>query len=136
VDALIERAAVEGMSMIIEGAHVVPGFMDLESRSDRIVAVPAIVTVEEEEVHRSHFTTRSSDHADRPSIRYLRSFDDIRRVQRYVKSQALSHGVPVIPNYNFDHTLAALIDLVMERVTERAATAAMSGGNVQKGQTA
>jgi 2-phosphoglycerate kinase len=137
VDALIERAAVEGMSMIIEGAHVVPGFMDLESRSDRIVAVPAIVTVEEEEVHRSHFTTRSTDHADRPSIRYLLSFDDIRRVQRYVKSQALSHGVPVIPNYNFDHTLAALIDLVMERVTERAATAAaMSGGNVQKGQTA
>jgi 2-phosphoglycerate kinase len=134
VDALVERAAVEGMNMVIEGAHVVPGFVDLESRSDRILAVPAIVTVEEEEVHRSHFTSRSIDQAGRPSMRYLRGFEDIRRVQRYVKSQALSHGVPVIPNYNFDHTLAALIDLVMERVTERAGMVATT--NLRKGQTA
>jgi 2-phosphoglycerate kinase len=136
IDALIQRAAVEGMSMIIEGAHVVPGFLELESRSDRILAVPAIVTVEDEEVHRSHFTTRSIDHADRPSVRYLRGFDDIRRVQRYVKSQALSHGVPVIPNYNFDHTLAAVIDLVMERVTERAAQARPAMAGAMKGRTA
>jgi 2-phosphoglycerate kinase len=120
VDALIRRAALEGMSMIIEGAHVVPGFVDLESRSDRIVAVPVIVTVEEEEVHRTHFMARSADHAGRPATRYLEGFDRIRRVQRYIKSQALSHGVPVIPNYDFDHMLAAVIDLVMERVTERA----------------
>ena len=136
LDALIERAAVEGMSMIIEGAHVVPGFIDVGSRSDRILAVPAIVTVEEDEVHRSHFTTRSIDHAERPSMRYQRGFDDIRRVQRYVKSQALSHGVPVIPNYNFDHTLAALIDLVMERVTERAQVGVRANGSdVREGRT-
>jgi hypothetical protein len=28
--------------------------------------------------------------------------------------------VPVIPNHSFDRTLAAIIDLVMERATERA----------------
>jgi 2-phosphoglycerate kinase len=59
----------------------------------------------------------------RPAARYLKRFDEIRRIQRYIKSQALSHGVPVIPNYNFDRSLAAVIDLVMERVTERAALA-------------
>ncbi|HEX9122749.1 MAG TPA: 2-phosphoglycerate kinase [Actinomycetota bacterium] len=135
VDALVERAAVEGMSMIIEGAHVVPGFLNLEPRRDRILAVPVIVTVEDEEVHRSHFSVRSSDHQGRPAGRYLNGFENIRRVQRYIKSQALSHGVPVIPNYNFDHTLAAVIDLVMERVTERVApVGAMSGST--KGRTA
>jgi 2-phosphoglycerate kinase len=41
-------------------------------------------------------------------------------VQRYIKSQALSHGVPIIPNYDFDRSIAAVIDLVMERATERA----------------
>jgi hypothetical protein len=35
----------------------------------------------------------------------------------------LSHGVPVIANYSFDRALAAIIDLVMERATERTATA-------------
>ena len=55
----------------------------------------------------------------RPATRYIDGFENIRRLQRYVKSQALSHGVPVIPNYNFDQALAAVIDLVMEKVTER-----------------
>ena len=35
--------------------------------------------------------------------------------------QALSHGVPVIPNYSFDQSIAAVVDLVMERATTRAA---------------
>ena len=29
-----------------------------------------------------------------------------------MKSQALSHGVPVIPNYSFDQSIATVIDLV------------------------
>jgi 2-phosphoglycerate kinase len=137
VDALVRRAALEGMSMIIEGAHVVPGFVDVASRSEAIVAVPVIVTVEDEEVHRTHFLARSTDHSGRPATRYLKGFENIRRVQRYIKSQALSHGTPIIPNYNFDHTLAAMIDLVMERVTERAqqASPAVRAG-ATKGLTA
>ncbi|MEX2276120.1 MAG: hypothetical protein WEA10_11235 [Actinomycetota bacterium] len=121
IDALLDRAAVEGTSLVIEGAHVVPGFFDLVSRSERILAVPVIITVEDEEVHRSHFDARSMDVTNRPATRYLSSFENIRRLQRYVKSQALSHGVPVIPNYNFDRSLAAVTDLIMRRTTERAA---------------
>jgi 2-phosphoglycerate kinase len=37
-----------------------------------------------------------------------------------VKSQALSHGVPMLPNYSFDQSIAAVMDLVMERATQRA----------------
>jgi len=121
LNALIDRAAMEGTSIIIEGAHVVPGFIDLATWEDRILAVPVIVTVEDEDVHRSHFVARSSDHEGRPAPRYLDGFENIRRVQRYLKSQALSHGVPVIPNYSFDRSLAAVIDLVMAKAMERAA---------------
>ncbi|HLA93375.1 MAG TPA: hypothetical protein VJO36_07575 [Actinomycetota bacterium] len=121
VQALVERAAMEGTHLIIEGAHVVPGFLELDAWRSRILAVPVIVTVEDEDVHRSHFAVRSSDHTGRPSQRYLDRFEDIRRVQRYIKSQALSHGTPVIANHGFDRALAGVIDLVMERATERAA---------------
>ncbi len=119
--ALIERSAVEGTSSIIEGAHVVPGFLDVERFGDRVLAVPVVVTVEEEEVHRSHFQARSADSAARPFDRYLSNFDNIRRVQRYIKSQALSHDWPVIASYNLDQTIAAIIDLVVDRATERVA---------------
>jgi 2-phosphoglycerate kinase len=120
VHALLDRAAMEGTSLIIEGAHIVPGFLDPSAWADRVLAVPVILTVEEEDVHRRHFSVRASDHAGRPATHYLESFDNIRRVQRYIKSQALSHGVPVVANYNFDRSLSAVIDLVMDRATERA----------------
>jgi len=120
--ALIERSAVEGTSSIIEGAHVVPGFLDVERFGDRVLAVPVVVTVEEEEVHRSHFQARSADSSSRPFDRYLSNFDNIRRVQRYIKSQALSHDWPVIASYNLDQTIAAIIDLVVDRATERLAS--------------
>jgi 2-phosphoglycerate kinase len=124
IHALLDRAAMEGTSLIIEGAHVVPGFIDPTAWQDRALVVPMIVTIEDEEMHRDHFAARAADHAGRPASRYLDGFENIRRVQRYIKSQALSHGVPIIPNYNFDRSLAAVIDLVMERATERASAMA------------
>jgi 2-phosphoglycerate kinase len=118
INALLERAAVEGTSVVVEGAHVVPGFFDLAPYEGRILAIPVVVAVEDEDVHRSHFSARSSESGGRPYDRYLQGFSNIRRVQKYIKSQALSHNVPVIPNYSLDQALAAIIDLVVERATE------------------
>ena len=118
IHALVERAAVEGTSVVVEGAHVVPGFFDLTPYEGRVLAVPVVLTVDDEELHRTHFVARSTDSSARPFERYMRGFPNIRRVQKYIKSQALSHNVPVIPSYNIDQALAAIIDLVVERATE------------------
>ena len=118
IRALVERAAVEGTSIVIEGAHVVPGFFDLEAFEGRVLAVPVVVTVDDEDLHRSHFAVRSTDASSRPFERYVQGFPNIRRVQKYIKSQALSHNVPVIPNYSLDQALAAIIDLVVDRATD------------------
>jgi 2-phosphoglycerate kinase len=120
IQALLRRAAVEGTSVIIEGAHAVPGFIDLEPWQDRVLAVPVIISVDDEELHRGHFVVRSGDAPSRPSDRYVKGFGNIRKVQKYIKSQALSHGVPVIPNYNLDQAIGAVIDLVIQRATEHA----------------
>jgi len=135
IDALIDRAVMEGTSIVIEGAHVVPGFFDVERHGDRILAVPFVVGVDDEDRHQSHFAARENAIAARPAARYAEGFDGIRRLQRYVKSQALAHGVPVIPNYSFDQSIAAVIDLVMARVTARAADTA-PGRDDRKGRTA
>jgi 2-phosphoglycerate kinase len=87
-----------------------------------VLAVPVVVTVEDEDVHRSHFVARRVDSSSRPFQRYLAGFQNIRRVQKYVKSQALMHGVQVIPNYSLDQALSAVIDLVVERATEQLGT--------------
>lgn len=118
IRSLIARAAVEGTSIILEGAHVVPGFIDLESVEERVLPVPLVVTVDDEEVHLSHFVARHADSSRRPFDRYIKGFGNIRKVQRYIKSQALSHGWPVVSSYSLDQTIAAVIDLVVERATE------------------
>jgi 2-phosphoglycerate kinase len=120
IRALIERAAVEGTSVIIEGAHLVPGFLDVPLFTEQVVSVPLVVSVEDEEIHRSHFAARSADSSARPFDRYITNFDNIRRVQKYIKSQALTHGWPIVSSYNLDQTIAAIIDLVVDRATERA----------------
>jgi 2-phosphoglycerate kinase len=118
IQALIKRAVVEGTSAVIEGAHVVPGFFDLSPYEGKVLAVPVVLTVEDEDLHRSHFVARSTDSSSRPMERYLQGFPNIRRVQKYIKSQAFSHGVPVIPNYSLDQALSAVIDLVVELANE------------------
>jgi 2-phosphoglycerate kinase len=118
IDALIERAAAEGTSVVVEGPHVVPGFFDLDRYGERILPVPVVVEVEDEGRHLNHFPARET--GPRPADRYVSNFENIRKLQRYIKSQALSHGVPVVSNHSFDQALSALIDLVMERATDRA----------------
>lgn len=119
--ALLERAAVEGTSVIIEGAHAVPGFVDFDNWAGKLLPVQVVLTVEDDDIHRTHFVARGAEAATRPAERYLQDFDKIRKVQKYIKSQALHHGVPVIPNFNLDQSLTAIIDLIVERSTAWAA---------------
>jgi 2-phosphoglycerate kinase len=118
VEALIARAADEGTDLIVEGAHLVPGFVDPSRFKDRAVVVSLVVTVDDEELHRSHFQVRGQSTRSRPGDRYVALFDNIRKQQRYVKSQALQHGVAVVPSYNLDATLSQVIDLVVNEAID------------------
>jgi 2-phosphoglycerate kinase len=116
VRALVGRAIMEGTDLILEGAHIAPGFLDL-SEFEGAVVVPFVVTVDDEELHRSHFILRAHESRGRVSDRYLDHFDNIRKIQRYVKSLAMEHGMPIIPSYNLDATLSQVIELVVTEAT-------------------
>jgi 2-phosphoglycerate kinase len=117
IQALIRRAMVEGTDLIVEGAHVVPGFINHTDFPDAVV-VPLVITADDAEVHRAHFMMRAHETRSRPSDRYLDFFDSIRKIQRYVKSLALERGVPLVPSYNLDSTLSQVIELVVSRAME------------------
>jgi 2-phosphoglycerate kinase len=124
--ALLDRAAVEGHNLIVEGAHVVPGFLDVEPYRDRLVAIPVIVTVDDEEMHRTHFFMGG---ADRRRERHANGFANIRKVQKYIRSLALANGVPVILNYDVDLAIAGVVDLIMRRATEHLTAGGMGTGD-------
>ena len=115
--ALVRRAVAENTDLILEGAHLVPGFMDPAEFTDAVV-VQFIITVDDADAHRSHFLARAHDNRSRASDRYLEFFDNIRKIQRYVKSLALERNVPIVPSYSLDATLAHVIELVVSRAME------------------
>jgi 2-phosphoglycerate kinase len=116
-EALIRRAVAENTDLILEGAHLVPGFVDPAEFTDAFV-VQFIIAVDDEEAHRSHFLARGHESRSRPSDRYLEFFDNIRKIQRYVKSLALERNVPIVHSYSLDATLAQVIELVVSRAMQ------------------
>ena len=112
--ALIDRAIAEGTDMIIEGAHLVPGFLE-GVESDEALIVPLLLVVEDEELHRSHFFLRGRDLGKRGHERYINNFKKIRRIQKYMVSSAMMRGVPIINHYDHDATLSEIIDHVLKR---------------------
>ena len=91
--------------------------MDPAEFTDAFV-VQFIITCDDADAHRSHFLARAHDNRSRPSERYLEFFDNIRKIQRYVKSLALERNVPIVPSYSLDATLAQVIELVVSRAME------------------
>jgi 2-phosphoglycerate kinase len=132
VTQLIRRAVVEGTDMIIEGAHVVPGFLTLP-RSDEALVAPMVVTVDDERIHRDHFVARSQDSRSRGHGRYLEHFEEIRKIQEYVRGLAVEHGVPVVPSYGLDATVARVMEIVVEATTGGADGLADRSGAIEHG---
>jgi 2-phosphoglycerate kinase len=110
--ALIDRAIAEGTDMILEGAHLVPGFLQ-SVESDEAVIVPLLVAVGDEELHKSHFYRRGRDTSKRDGDRYLNAFKKIRKIQKYMVNSALMRGVPVIEHVDLDTSLSEVVDHVL-----------------------
>lgn len=128
--ALIRRAVAENTDLILEGAHLVPGFLDPDEFTDAFV-VQFVIAVDDPDAHRSHFLARAHDTRSRPSDRYLDFFDNIRKIQRYIKSLALERNVPIVHSYSLDATLAQVIELVVSRAMQE--IPAQNGVSVEPG---
>ena len=116
VKSLIERAVVEGVSMVLEGIHVAPGYIDPSQFKDASV-VKLLIGVDDEEAHRSNFYIREvQTEGMRPFERYRANFDNIRLLGHYVEDLAREHGVPVVHSHQLDRTVAEVLELVVDAV--------------------
>ncbi|MFN2589127.1 MAG: hypothetical protein ABR613_13560 [Actinomycetota bacterium] len=129
--ALIDRAIQEGTDMILEGAHLVPGFLQ-SVESDKAIIVPLLITIDDEDLHRSHFFRRGRDSSGRGGQRYLNAFKKIRRLQKYMASSALMRGVPMVSHYDLDATLSEVIDHVINKALDSVEKGVAVGGTDEK----
>jgi 2-phosphoglycerate kinase len=117
IASLIERAVLEGVSMIVEGIHLVPGYIDTAEFKNASV-VQLIVTVDDEETHRSHFYIREvRTEGSRPFEKYRSNFDNIRLLGGYIEDLAKEHDVPLVHSMQLDAAVAETLELIVDSVT-------------------
>ena len=114
--SLIERSVLEGVSLVLEGIHVAPGYIE-PSQFKNASVVQVLIGVEDEEEHRSHFYIREvQTEGKRPFERYLAAFPNIRLLGEYVEELARDHNIPVVYSEQLDRTVAEVLELVVDIV--------------------
>jgi 2-phosphoglycerate kinase len=114
VEAAIHRALNEGWSMVLEGIHLVPGMVP--DQIEGALIVHAVMAIEPEEVHRSHFLIRdTASGGTRPHAKYLDHLGDIRHLQDFIVDEAQKAGVPVIENEGIESAIGEVLELVFEQ---------------------
>ena len=115
IEAIVERSIKEGISIIIEGVHVVPGFIreDLINKGNIIMLT---LIVEDEEMHKQRFYSRCRQPWVKRSLdHYMDNFDTIRKTQDFLISQANIHNSCVINNVDYKQTIDLMVnDIIKE----------------------
>ena len=106
--ALMDRALNEKISTIVDGVHIVPGFIRREY-SEKALVCKMVITTEDADIHRERFDIRSQQASTRGAQKYLDNFDSIRKIQDFIVLQALNHDVPVFDSKNFDQTVSTIV---------------------------
>jgi|Deesub1362A_J573_1020465.scaffolds.fasta_scaffold00906_20 2-phosphoglycerate kinase len=116
IEAVMERAIREGISIIIEGIHVVPGFIKKEYLEKPYVFIFTL-KMGDPERHKERFILRAQEtYLKRPAEYYLEHFEEIRVIHDYIVSQAEKNGVEVIESYNLDEVVERITNRIIERL--------------------
>ncbi len=118
IKAEVKRVITEGINAVVEGVHIVPGYIDfIEEFKDRAVIIPLIVWMEDEDAHRSHFFLREIDtEGRRPYEKYRQNFERIRKIGEFVKGLALERNIPVVNFSYLDTAVNDVLQIVFQRV--------------------
>ena len=115
VEAIIERSVKEGISTIIEGVHIVPGFIreDLMKNNNIIMFT---LTVDDPESHKQRFYSRCRQPWVKRSLeRYMDNFDTIRKTQQFLVEQAKIHDTRIINNVDINKTVDIMVADILEQ---------------------
>jgi 2-phosphoglycerate kinase len=116
--AILDRAIEERTSMVIEGVHMVPGMLasaGAKERMSEVLLLQMVVAVTDAKLHRSHFLVREQQTSGRRAIaRYLKGFEEIRKIQGFILERAQAEGTLVVDNVHIDDTVGIVVDALYD----------------------
>ncbi len=118
--AMLERAAHEGVSMIMEGVSLLPGQMDTSGWRDSAHVACLAVASFGEAAFKARFRARGAANARRAERRYLKNLDAILQIQEHILESAEQHDWPIVKNEDFDDSVLSILRHVTETIRKQA----------------
>ena len=119
--AIFSRHA-ESVSLVLEGVHIPPAFMEkLRTESDAVV-IPIMLGVLKRKQLQRRIQGRSSTVPGRRAGRYLEHFDEIWRLQSYLLSEADQANIPIVTNTNRDKVFREIMRITIDTLAKQFAS--------------
>ena len=117
LEAVVNRALRERVSLILEGVHVQPAFMQRIPTDTDAVVVPVMLAVLKPEKLRKRIRGRGKDVPERRAERYMGHFDSVWRLQSYLLSEADRLSVPIIANDDKEKVMREIMRIIIGTVS-------------------
>jgi uncharacterized protein len=111
IERVIRRAVDDFDDVVIEGVHLVPGFINIDKFKDD-ASIHFFILTADREVHKERFVKRAMK--IKRGGKHLEYFKENRIINDYLVKSAVEHGIPVINNVNIDNTIKRMLTLIRE----------------------
>lgn len=118
IEAVVERATRERVSLVLEGVHIHPAFMEkLQTETDAVV-IPVMLGLLKRKHLQQRIKDRSTNVPDRGAAHYMQFFDEIWRLQSYLLSEADGANIHIAINENLDKVFSEIMRYTISILTE------------------
>lgn len=122
--AVADRLADEHRSLIIEGVHAIPGATAraLLDHSAQPIVIERLIIQAAEDRHADLLRRRATSEPQRQGDRHLAGFDRIRMIQDRLRTEALTHDVPIIDGADAGDLTQDIVDEIVRRLDDPVGT--------------
>jgi len=118
IEAVVDRATREHVSLVLEGVHIHPAFMEkLQTETDAVV-IPVMLGLLKRKHLQQRIKARSTNVPDRGAEHYLQYFDEIWRLQTYLLSEADRANIHIAVNENRDKIFSEIMRFTIATLAE------------------
>ena len=118
IEAVLQRATREHVSLVLEGVHMHPVFMEkFQSETDAVV-IPIMLGLLKRKHLQQRIKDRSTNVPDRGAEHYLQYFEEIWRLQSYLLSEADGANIHIAVNENRDKVFSEIMRFTIATLAE------------------
>ena len=114
VRATIARAIDENVSLIVDGVHLMPDLLELEAFSGKALFIHLNLYLTDFQQFTDRFESRGKKAFGRARHRYVKSLDQIMKIQQHILDVGDGAGVPSFENADLDETVQSISLLIMD----------------------